>query len=88
MPHELHSAWSTADLGLSAFLVARGFPTTINASTDSGSLSTFRFEASDTLDAVVLSWGRGGTVEGGRYWTALNDLKARIREARREANPR
>jgi len=88
MPHELHSTWNTADLGLAAFLVARGFPTTINASTDSGSLSTFGFDASDNLDAVVLSWGREGTVEGGRYWAELCNLKASIRDIRRSGHSR
>ena len=81
--------WITADLGIAGYLSANGFTPTIEVPPDQSALSRFSFDnASGQLNTLILSWGSGGQIDAAGYWAALNDLKARIRGARREANQR
>ncbi len=75
-------SWVTTDIGIAAFLLAHRFSPTIDTHAEAGGLSQFRFEASDELDRLVLTWGRNGLVNGSHYWAALCELKRQIREAR------
>jgi hypothetical protein len=84
-PPQSPTAWTTADLGLAAYLAALGLSVTITMPDGNGGLSRFVINNGERLEALVLSWGRGGQVEAARYWQALAELKARIREVRRQA---
>ena len=80
------SHWQSTDLGLAAFIVARGLPISIVPGETPTALCRFASPPSDHLDEAILNWGRGGQIEAAAFWAAINNLKTRIREARRQAS--
>ena len=80
------SPWQSTDLGLAAFIVAHGLPISIVPGENPTALCRFASPPSDHLDEAILNWGSGGQIEAAAFWAAINNLKTRIREARRQAN--
>ena len=78
--------WQSTDLGLTAFIAARGLPISIVPGETPSALCRFASPPSDHLDEAILDWGRGGQIEAAVFWASINNLKTRIREARRQAN--
>ena len=78
--------WQSTDLGLSAFIAARGLPIAIVPGESATALCRFTSPPSHHLDDAILDWGRGGQIEAAAFWAAINNLKTRIHEVRRQAN--
>ena len=80
------SHWQSTDLGLAAFIMARGLPISIVPGENPTALCRFTSPPSDHLDEAILNWGRGGQIDAAVFWAAINNLKSRIHEVRRQVD--